>query len=211
MVKNNKKTTKSPKVVEMHLARENPIPRILTYPQGMQVFRYQFSAAVTKYPVTRHNMLAQLLVYPSTGTLGTRILQAVLLKKVEMWSPPAAAGSGAAGANIVFGGTQSGNRVVDDTNVSLDPAYLSIKPPKDSTDFFWCEVNVNESEALFTVTAPAGTIMDLHCICTTASNFSTTNGTETTTATGTVSVTYFNSLDQTTNVIKPLLSLNTIN
>jgi hypothetical protein len=194
-------------VQNVHLIRENAIPRDLSVPQQTQILRYQFNGNVTIYSVTRQNLLSSVLT-GTTGTAGYRAWLDILVKKVEIWSPPSALGSAAISANLVWGGTQTGNRVVDDTVVSLDPAHIVMRPPMTSSAMFYSSQGNVESETLFQLTGPIGTVMDIHVIGTMFCGRATAHTLEGTTATLTAGVFYFNALDQAANVIRPMNALN---
>jgi hypothetical protein len=45
----------------------------------------------------------------------------------------------------------------------VQPAYLDTRPPKESSAQWWCLSGTNETEVLFKLTGPVGTVVDVHC------------------------------------------------
>jgi len=91
------------------------------------------------------------------------IAQAFRLKRVSIWSPPAAQGSNATAAVEFVGGATGlyGNREFSDTSVSTSqPAYVSCRPPKDSAASMWQDPTV-ANNILFNITCGAGSIVDV--------------------------------------------------
>jgi hypothetical protein len=53
---------------------------------------------------------------------------------------------------------------MSDTSTSTaSPAHLISSPPPQSLASFWSMIGINESETLFSVTVPNGTILDIWC------------------------------------------------
>lgn len=83
----------------------------------------------------------------------------VKIQRIEMWSPPAAQGSAVTCSVDWVGNANSPNREFSDTTVSVStPAYVVTSPPPQSLASFW---QTNNTNALATLTAPSGTIIDV--------------------------------------------------
>lgn len=187
-------------------SQPNPPKRDLSFPSGIQTFRFYATSAKTQSAVSCGQLLSILGVQTSANTL-SRIIHSMKIRSVEMWSPPAA-GSGSLG--IQWAGTTSGDRVLDDINVANTASYIKSRPPRGSDSSDWLLESINESTTQFRMTCPAGAVMDIHCMVTAVSNASDGHSTTTTTAAGTAGVYYFNALDGTGATVIPVTALNTI-
>lgn len=125
------------------------------------VFRFAASAAFTRLPVTRA-MLLNLYSVATTTTNQFRLLTAVKLKRVRMWGQPAALGSGNTRIVCEWTGANAPSTIHSDTATGVRPSVIDTSPPADSSDRWWSISGSNESETLFEVTGPAGTIIDVH-------------------------------------------------
>jgi len=104
----------------------------------------------------------------AAGTMGTVVNNTVTsfflsfkIKKVEIWTPPASQGA-AATCSVDWTGSEnfSATREVSDTTVSVDrPAYVASRPPAQSAAAFWQGPG---TATICTITAPTGSIIDLH-------------------------------------------------
>lgn len=84
----------------------------------------------------------------------------VKVNQVEMWSPPASQGSNTTCSVLWAGANNSPDREYSDTSVSVaTPAYVRCPPPPMSLASFWQTAGTG---TLFTLTAPTGTIIDVH-------------------------------------------------
>jgi len=195
------------------IAREliNPPTRNLAI-TGTWVFRFVVTSAQQDSAYTRLSVTGMLLSARAANT-AARLIQAALLKRIEVWSPPTqglTANLNEQGAAVVWYGTQSMFSTKSDINVANTPSYLSTKPPKDSTASFVSEMGILDTEILFKLTAPVGSVLDLHCMITLASedfgqgSYSTTNAM-------TVGQTYYNCLDGGAGNVKPMSILTQIN
>jgi len=99
-------------------------------------------------------------VAATTSILGYSLWDSVKVKRIEVFSPPAAQGSSVT-CSILFPATnQSQAREVTDTSVSVSmPAHIVATPPPMSLCSFWN--NGNSATTYFTLVAPPGSIIDL--------------------------------------------------
>lgn len=123
---------------------------------------YRFvSTNATATALTPSSILA------SAGTMCTvansstiNLFSAFKLNQIEMWTPPASQGTSATCSVDWVGLGNSPNREYSDTTVSVaTPAYLKCPPPPNSLASFWQTASVT---AICTITAPVGTIIDVH-------------------------------------------------
>jgi hypothetical protein len=155
---------------------------------------YRFlSTSATPTPVTPTSLLC------ASGTICTVVntdvasfWQSVKVNRIHMWTPPPAVGSSAT-CSIEWIGTSSmsNNKEVSDTSVSTAfPAHVHSSPPPRSLAQFWNQPSAN---AIFTLTAPVGTIIDVN-VTLVAQDDNVTNAFSVVT-TGALGVQYYLSLD----------------
>jgi hypothetical protein len=128
-------------------------------------FRFQTSTGGATASIIRAELLNQILVATTTTTWG-RVMSAVKLNKVEIWG---FAGIGTTGvpalASVEFLGLQGPSTVFSDVQIGMQPAHVVAQPPPDSLNRFWSNSGQNETDALFTIVAPADSIVDVHLDC----------------------------------------------
>jgi hypothetical protein len=140
-------------------------PTIKQKPQQVRVFRYVTSEDVTNEPVTRKCMLSLILAgdVPNTGPqyIAT-IISAIRLDRICMWSIPQAP---ELFSNIAleWQDTRGSAVLLNDQGSPTRPAHITSSPPKDSTAGMWSGLSTTYyNEPLFYLSAPAGTVIDLH-------------------------------------------------
>jgi hypothetical protein len=174
------------------------------------VFRFNCLTVQNAAAYTRAQLLS-LLVFGQGSTTNYRLIQAIRVKKIELWDPANGTSTPDTHANITWLGAQSQRRVFDDASVGTSQAaYISTVPPKDSTANFVTWQSGFETEALFGISCGVGAVLDLHCTVTVASDFNSAMSTVATTATSTLGVIYFNNLDGTSAGMRPSVELNRI-
>lgn len=124
--------------------------------------RFRFtSTSATATAITPTSLLG------ACGAMGTvvnafvtTIADAVRVNLIEIWSPPASQGAAATCSVDFLGFGNSPNVEVSDTTVSVaNPAHILTSPPAQSLASFW---QVGGATTLFTITAPVGSIIDVH-------------------------------------------------
>lgn len=113
-------------------------------------------------PVTRA-MLLNLYQMASTTTQQNRLITGIKLNRVTMWGNPPAGGGAGATVSIEWVGNQSPSTIHSDTTMGIRPAIVRSRPPVDSSNRWWSISGSNESEQLFKLSGPAGTIIDVDC------------------------------------------------
>jgi hypothetical protein len=92
----------------------------------------------------------------STVTLWT---QSFKIRRLEVWSAPSAQGQGSTCSVEWFGAANSPNIEYSDTTLSVSKnAHICTSPPDRSLASFWQK---STSTALFTIVAPASSIIDI--------------------------------------------------
>ncbi len=86
---------------------------------------------------------------------------AVRLKSVEMWGIDDTTSNAFTTVAIQWLGTNGAKSEVTATGNSMRPAHLKSKPPQQSSAGFWNRAGQNESTALFDLTGPQGTVVDI--------------------------------------------------
>ncbi len=126
--------------------------------------RYRFtSSSGTAKTITDSLLMGAAGALATSTTVGAPLYQAVKLKRVSIWTPPASQGAAAscsilwAPGNIVSGGR--GTEVSDTTVSVAEPAHVTSVPPRGSVASFW--QNGNTGQALMQLVAPSGSIIDV--------------------------------------------------
>jgi hypothetical protein len=123
-------------------------------------FRFVCAAGGT-VTVTRAQLLNLFLVATSATTTA-RILEAVLLKKVEAWTNPVALGSTPTTLQLEWAGNNGPSTVISDSSMGVRPAHIRCIPPSRSSNQWWSMSGVNETDQLFIMNAvPANTFIDV--------------------------------------------------
>jgi hypothetical protein len=133
----------------------------ITYKQ-----RYFVSANQTAVSINNQELLDTKFV--ATGaTAGYRVINAVKLKRIEIWAANTSASASNtilmewAGGNPYFGGD---SKTISDTAVgTTNVAYISARPPKGSFQDSWITTSADNYN-MFIVTCPQGSIIDVELI-----------------------------------------------
>lgn len=130
--------------------------------QFTKVVRYQAQAALDG-SITAEN-LATILTVATAATTGASIVGAIRLNQIEMWSPASQ------GASVSCEFTQESTTFIgspssiksDTAQGTAFPAYISMKPPKNSLSGFWISGAATSSSPVITLTCSEDSIIDLH-------------------------------------------------
>jgi len=170
--------------------------------------RYRFtSTSATATVVTNSDVVGIIGAMVTVVNTSARLLAGTCkLRSVEVWTPPASQGAAATCSLEWASTTFSPNTEVSDTTVSVsEPAHIRAIPPRGSPQSFWMTA---DGTAMFTLTAPVGSIIDVSCVHvlndTGAAGNSYSVG-----AAATLGVLFYPPLDGVTDVYLPV-SLNTI-
>lgn len=158
--RNAKRVARNPVVAQQarYERMEHP-PQLNAYQvTHSTTLRFTVSSAVLNTGVTNENILDAMLVATST-TAGYQLFDAFKIKAVELWSN-AMVGTPST-VEVQFVENTGDVRVVTDTSLGVKPAYVHARPSKLSLASFW---NITGGNNLFVFTAPAGSIIDLHCV-----------------------------------------------
>lgn len=114
-------------------------------------------------PITRA-MLLNLYTMAATTTIQYRVITGIKLNRVRMWGQPTALGSLSTAPVIVeWLGLNSPSTIHSDTAIGVRCAYVDTRPPVDASNRWWSISGNNETEVLFKVSGPVGTIIDVDC------------------------------------------------
>jgi hypothetical protein len=124
--------------------------------------RYTVATAISGSTglITRYDVLNFLVVGFSANSV-YRLAGAVRVDKVEMWY------SGAAGTVtpmcITWDSVAAPFTIKSDVTLGTShPSHIVSRPPKTGSANWWCVSASNESDNLFLLNAPAGTVIDVH-------------------------------------------------
>jgi len=155
---------------------------------------------VSNVPITRACLLKLHYVTGTTAANGVTDWSGVLLTKIKVWSTTNLA---TFVSNSVEWQSRYGPTKEDTSSGTFSsPAYLVTRPPPQSLSSFWSNTKdaTTLNEVLFYLTAPSGSIVDIHITFTMASGARTSNECLLVTAIGapTSNTNYYNDLDNTT-------------
>lgn len=127
-----------------------------------KVLRYEAMADINS-SVSAQNFAA-IIMAATSSTTGFSLVGAIRIKKIEAWSPATP------GANVSLEYTQetttfigSPSIIVSDTCVgSTFPAYVVLKPPKNSLSGFWISGNATSTGHVVDIVCSENTIIDFH-------------------------------------------------
>lgn len=167
-------------------------------------FRFTSSNGAAKAITDQLLLTAAGVAANTAGTTGTAIHQTVKVNQIEIWSPPASQGAAVTCSVLFPASINSPAREITDTTVSTaQPAHVVCSPPQKSLAGFWQE---GVGNTMFTLTAPAGSIIDIWLSLIIADGVQPTANTATLVG-GTSGAIYYCSLDSSTaagSVYKPV-------
>jgi len=126
-----------------------------------KVIRFEFDP-LSDVAITNTDLL-DLLCMADTATSAFRILSAIRLRKIEIWSEPVAGGSKVSIEDEQIGITGVGgpSRVKEDTTLGVTrPAHLVWTPASGSIQAMWCSAGTGD--AYLTLNATTAGFLDLH-------------------------------------------------
>jgi hypothetical protein len=143
-----------------------------------------------------------------TNSMAISLFGSVRVTRIRMWAPVQSQGT-AATCSVLWAGSVTPfyqDREISDTSVSVTkPAFIDCSPPQKSLAAFW---QTESSNALFTLSAPVGTIIDVTLALTLQDEDGPAPATSTI-STGVLSVQYYLSLDPNATHRYSPISLNT--
>lgn len=123
-------------------------------------FRFLSGAGTFAGTITRANLL-NLIVYTPTAVTSVRPIQAIRLKKVEIWTNPTALGAPPSSTALQWIGENSPSIFVEDSSMGVRPAHVLTQPPEFASERWWCLSGSLETDQLFSLVIPANTIIDV--------------------------------------------------
>jgi hypothetical protein len=118
--------------------------------------RFTSVAAATNTAITAADLLDTMLV-ASAAVVGSDLFDVVKIKKIEIWGQ-AALGTPST-VEVAFINPNGDNNVHTDTSLGVRPAYVAARPSRLSLASFF---QVSTATAVFSLTCPAGSIIDVH-------------------------------------------------
>jgi hypothetical protein len=143
-------------------ARANHIPQFASTVSVRHHFRYQASGVLSNKSITRGSLLNLLVsgAFQLTNQLN-RLFSAVKLNKVEARCPTGGSDVALNTLSIEWFSTLGPTSEVSDTGTPLHPPILVTSPPRQSLAGFWSLTGTSESDVLFQINGPTGTIVDI--------------------------------------------------
>jgi len=156
-VKNSKKSKNLQKQKgEVKMIQDHP-PQIDSYQViHSTCLRFTVTAAVVNKIITFGNMLDAMLV-ATTAIAGFQLFDLVKVKKIRLWG---LAALGTPSTVEIQYNTATGDNVIHtDTSLGIKPAFVHARPSLKSLASFW---QLNTGGNCFQVSAPAGSVIDVH-------------------------------------------------
>jgi hypothetical protein len=125
--------------------------------------RFRFTTAANNFgggSITRKNLL-NLMLYTPTAITSVRLMQAVRLKRVQIWTNPSVLGAAPVICAIEWLGQNAPSTLVEDTSMGIRPAHVDCRPPPSSSDRWWSISGFLETDVLFNLTAPPNSVIDV--------------------------------------------------
>lgn len=136
-------------------------PQFRANTQFAHRIRYTGAASFSS-TVSRGQLLSTFLLNLANGTSFGRLVSAIRVKRIEMWGAAVTSASSAASVAVTWLSNYGPNSEVSDSSTSTaSPAHLITGPPAQSLASFWSIAGSNESEIVFRVAGPIGTIIDV--------------------------------------------------
>jgi len=159
-----KQNNRNRKVNKGGRGNTNHVPPFKSNTQFKHKFRFIVTTtSLAATSVTRKDMLT-LLFMVNAANSAYRIFSAVKLNRVEMWQVAGSGGNDYAANTMAlyWSSNYAPASEISDTGNALNWAHIVSSPSKNSIASFWSLTGSNESEELFQVTAPTGSIIDIH-------------------------------------------------
>lgn len=121
--------------------------------------RFRVTAAVSNFDITFNNLMDTILV-ATTATAGTRMFQAVKIRRVRVWGMPAvgAASSVALEFSSVTTGVIGDQQIHTDTSMGVQPAHVDARPSSRSLAY---DYQLGSTAIAFNLSCPAGSVIDV--------------------------------------------------
>lgn len=133
--------------------------------------RFQATGTVTNQSITASNLLDSIFIGTGAAT-GYQLFAAAKIKFVEVWSVNVAS-SAPQTVSIQFNGASGtiGDRSnATDSSMSIEPAHVKLRPPKQSTAGFYFPTGASN---LFQLTVPGSAIVDIGVMLVSDESYST--------------------------------------
>ncbi len=128
-------------------------------------FRWLVTGSISSQPITVKGLLASWVVADSATTTNLA-LDAMRVVRLRLWGEPPALGSTASTVGVEWkpsaNTSYAPNQQVLAQSQGVEPAYLSVAPPAESSCGWWFSRDqTNIADTLFTVTLPAGGVLEI--------------------------------------------------
>lgn len=123
--------------------------------------RYSSGGATNSpFSLTRGVLLNHLVMNSSGLLANRRLLSGIRLKNIKMWSIPAVGGAPTT-LSCEWTSTYGPSKVVSDTSMGVQPAFVNTGPPPQSLASFWSLTGVNEADVIAILTYTTSTVFDI--------------------------------------------------
>jgi hypothetical protein len=139
-------------------------PQYSSQPVVSRTIRYKATGASVSVPITVGSLLNLIFGVPAAA-LATDFIpmwNAVKVNKIKIWGLNSAAATAFSDVALLWAGANTPDIEVTDSGTNNSPAHISSKPPKGSLASFWWNHTSVLTQALFNVTMPIGSILDIN-------------------------------------------------
>jgi len=123
-------------------------------------FRFTSGTNTGVFTITRASLL-NLLVVATSATTSVRLLEAIRLRGVEIWTNPSALGAAPSNLQLEWLGENGPSTVISNISMGVRPAHIRTQPPPRSSAQWWSMSGQQESDNLFVITVGANSVIDL--------------------------------------------------
>lgn len=128
-----------------------------------RTLRYKASSSMTQVPITRGCIECSIIAKSAnaSSTEALSIIDSMRIKKIKIWAVNDTSPTAMTSISLLWQGQQSPTKETTANGNAQYPARINSKPPSMSTASFWSNEGSTDTEILFMLTGPAGTIVDL--------------------------------------------------
>jgi len=137
------------------------VPRLLATVSVNHVFRFVATGSAFGSSINRA-MLLDLMSIATTTTNQFRVFNAIRIKRLRLWGTVPALGSAPNVVTLEWRGPYSTTALISDSSRGVEPGYIDERPPDSSSAHWWSTSGSNETDGMFSISGPVGTVIDLH-------------------------------------------------
>jgi len=123
---------------------------------------FRFNAESSAATGCTRQCLLNLMGVSTSATAATRIISAILIKKIRIWLAPPASATSPQYLTFMWGSTYGSDTALTMTNLGYSTiTSIETRPPRSSTASFWSSSGSNATDVLFNLDASTGDVVIL--------------------------------------------------